>query len=169
MFRCKYRLADNVVTGLSRGVAAGAFDDVDHGTTIEFSMINPPDPYTVIYNEAGSSLDPYVDLDYEKSQKTLELDRYTFGFIESYIPAAKMTALLVLLDEGRVNNWANRIIAVEAFRTWVYIVLDSRDTVEDAITAASDKSTLDALVLDFSSHSATVPNATVRSVRGIVD
>lgn len=54
MFRCKYRLSDKIVVGAARGAADGAFDDADHGTTIEFTL-GFPMPYEKVYDDTLGS------------------------------------------------------------------------------------------------------------------
>jgi len=58
-YRCSYILpsdppliTDQIVVGGGFGVAEGAFNDAEHGTTVEFNAETLPKPYTYYYDNA---------------------------------------------------------------------------------------------------------------------
>lgn len=54
-YRCKYRLSNNLVVAAAFGAGDGAYDDADHGTTVEFDGDTLPVPYTNAYDATPGS------------------------------------------------------------------------------------------------------------------
>jgi len=51
-YRCKYKLSegDQVIVAAGFGVLEGAYDDAEHGTTVEFDGMELPEPYGYYYD-----------------------------------------------------------------------------------------------------------------------
>lgn len=176
MYRYQYRKLDKVTTAMALNATAGYFDDADHGTTVPFSLLHPPEPGTVIYDDTPGSeqLVPYEDLNHLKAEKVKKLDQDTQGLVFAHYPLYRQTTLSRLLTDAKeAGNMPNRVAYIEQLWAWLDTDQDSVFNyfyVKQAeILAAPDKATLDAITWDFSALEASMPTVSIEQARSITD
>jgi len=108
-----------------------------------------------------------IELCREKKMKRLKED--TRGYIESHYSPPDQRTLMHMDFVARNNGLTNREALIESAWTWIDSVITYFYTLRDAVEAALDEASVNAVMPDFTPYNGTDPLVTIEGARAILD